>query len=200
MTAALVAGATAGGSVELLERALGYGRVVLGDIEPQHLGLPTACTDWSLATLLAHLDDGLDAFLEAAGGRVRPALLDTPLGTPEAARIRDKCCSLLGVWTPGGAAVVGCGAFSLDSATLLGAAALEIAVHAWDATWATGVARPLPPALSDDLLPVAVALIAGGRRGAEFGPAGYADTAAAAALLGFLGRAPGGPAITGHRR
>ena len=56
------------GGVELLERALGYTRTALARVDRTDLTRPTPCSRWDLAALLAHMDDALDAFLEAAGG------------------------------------------------------------------------------------------------------------------------------------
>ena len=58
------------GAVELLERSLAYTRVALADVRPDLLGRPTPCAGWSLGHLLAHMEDALDAFTEAAAGRV----------------------------------------------------------------------------------------------------------------------------------
>ena len=63
--------ATLGGSVELLERALGYTRARLGRVDDGLLDRPTPCEGWTLGDLLAHMEDALDAFTEAASGRVR---------------------------------------------------------------------------------------------------------------------------------
>ena len=57
-------------AVELLERALGYTRVVLADVAEPMLGRPTPCAGWTLGELLRHMEDALDAFAEAAAGRV----------------------------------------------------------------------------------------------------------------------------------
>ena len=49
-------------ALELLERALGYTRGALATVGADRSG-PTPCAGWSLADLLCHMDDGLDAFL-----------------------------------------------------------------------------------------------------------------------------------------
>ena len=58
------------GAIELLDRALGYTRVVLAGVPGADLDRRTPCRDWNLGQLLAHMDDALDAFTEAAGGAV----------------------------------------------------------------------------------------------------------------------------------
>ena len=62
---------TLGGSVELLDRALAYTCApAVRASEDDLLGRRTPCAAWTLADLLAHMEDALDAFTEAAGGAV----------------------------------------------------------------------------------------------------------------------------------
>ena len=63
------------GAVELLDRSLAYTRVALADVRPELIGRPTPCAGWDLGRLLAHMEDALDAFTEAAAGRVEVAPL-----------------------------------------------------------------------------------------------------------------------------
>ena len=87
-------------SVELLERALGYTRMRLAAVTPDQSHTATPCHGWDLRDLLDHMDDALDAFLEAAGGvvalRARPAgaSIDDVLD-----RVQTKACTLVGVWS-----------------------------------------------------------------------------------------------------
>ena len=85
------------GAVELLDRALGYTRVVLAGVPGADLDRRTPCRDWNLGQLLAHMDDALDAFTEAAGGAVDvPARGWSPLRVD---RLQEKACALLGAWS-----------------------------------------------------------------------------------------------------
>ena len=85
------------GAVELLERSLGYTRVILAGVPGADLDRRTPCRDWTLGQLLAHMDDGLDAFTEAAGGAVAvPARGWSPLRVE---RLQEKACALLGAWS-----------------------------------------------------------------------------------------------------
>lgn len=237
-------------AVELLERSLAHTRVVLHDLEaalPSRPGLlraPTPCTAWDLETLLAHLADSLDAFTEAAVGRVEMArppgagasqdpggpTRTSPPGTPwcdptadpvgQVRDVRRRADLLLTAWvarahamrsggrgagrppsapadaTPGdparptgpaesagsvvggdpegpddGAGVVAVADRSLGVATVVAAAALEVAVHGWDVARAAGLERTLPDALAADLLPVARACVGPADRGPRFAPA-----------------------------
>jgi uncharacterized protein (TIGR03086 family) len=185
------------GRVALLERSLGYTRTVLAPVGAAHLGRPTPCAGWDLARLLAHMDDALAAFLEASAGDVDlvpAAAADDPVES-----VRRKACALLGTWLDSPPPRVVLVDAALSPATLLGAAALEIAVHGWDVAQATGARTPLPPALAWDLLPVARDLVQPADRVTRFGPdltvirSEGAPTRPAEVLLAFLGRMSGPP-------
>jgi uncharacterized protein (TIGR03086 family) len=179
-------------ALELLERALGYTRVALSTVGPDRSG-PSPCEGWTLADLLGHLDDGLDAFLEAAGGAVRvPA--EVPVGPgpgTDLGLLQSKACRLLGVWTARTPGLVVVGDRPVPSGLLVSAAALEIAVHGWDVNRATGAGRELPDDLAAALMPVAAAVVTPADRPERFavplltGP----EAGSSEVLLGFLGRA-----------
>jgi uncharacterized protein (TIGR03086 family) len=190
--------ATLGGSVELLGQALDYtrdrldvaGRLVAAD--PGALGRPTPCAGWNLDDLLAHMDDALDAFTEAAGGAV-----DVRAGATSRGRIplvKHKACSLLAAWSrpaPGDVVLEAGGArVDLVSPLLVGTAALEVTVHGWDVGAAVGHPTPLPDGLASELLPLARVVVAPGDRGSRFAaPRPSApDASPGEALLAFLGR------------
>lgn len=184
------------GAVELLERALGYTRVVLGAVTEADLDRPTPCADWTLGDLLAHMEDALDAFTEAACGtlaRTTPPRADAPSNqVPRVGRIRDKACALLGAWSapaPQGIEVEG---RPVASELLLGAAALEVTVHGWDVARALDLEHPLPEALAERLLDLAHALVDPADRVVRFAPARPVPAGASAAdlLLAWLGRTP----------
>lgn len=182
------------GAVELLDRSLGYTRVVLADVRSDLLDLPTPCDGWSLGGLLAHMEDALDAFTEAAGGTVSrlPPITDTTddPGPPQVRRLQTKACALLGAWsgtTPEGVVVAG---HDLASEMLVAAAALEITVHGWDVGRALGLDSPLPDELAARLLPVARLLVQPEDRAVRFAaprPVGP-QTTPGQRLLAFVGR------------
>lgn len=185
--------------VELLERSLGYTRTALARVGPTDLTRPTPCDRWDLAALLAHMDDALDAFLEAAGGRVAPPT--GPGGAPRPGGTDSLCtkaCALLGAWTSAppqavtlGRALHGAGRGAgvvMDPALLVLTAALEITVHGWDVARALDLAHPVPPALAVDLLPVARALVGEGRFAPALAVAGDPGAPSGVRLLGAVGR------------
>ncbi len=181
------------GSVELLDRALGYTRARLAVVRDDLLGRPTPCEAWTLADLLAHMEDGLDAFAEAAGGAVT-----VRGGTRTAGRvaaIQGKACALLTAWSrpaPGDVVIEGAGTgIELGMPLLVATAALEVTVHGWDVGQGTGEGAPIPASLAQDLLPVAHLLVGPADRGVRFAEVrrGRALAPYDQRLLGFLGRA-----------
>lgn len=185
------------GSVELLERALGHTRVSLASVDHDLLGRATPCREWHLDRLLGHMDDALDAFLEASRGSVR-VTVPPVVGRVPVTVLRDKACALLGAWTQASTrdrvdAEVDIGGVSAPGSLLVASAALEITVHGWDVDQATGADHPLPDALAQALLPVAHDLVTAADRPTRFAPARPVAEHAGAAerLLAHLGRAPG---------
>src|SRR4029078_11359198 len=69
---------------------------MLAAVRPDQLERPTPCAGWTLGHLLAHMEDALDAFTEAAAGRVEGERVP-PTTTRVDAR-REKACALLGAW------------------------------------------------------------------------------------------------------
>jgi uncharacterized protein (TIGR03086 family) len=183
------------GAVELLDRSLAYTRVALAAVSDDRLTAPTPCAGWDVARLLQHMEDSLDAFGEAALGRV--ALGGTARGpVPAAVRrrsLQQKACALLGTWSHPEARVR-VGPYVVDTALVAEVAALEITVHGWDVAQAVGLVHPLPEALAHRLLPVAQQMVTDADRGRRFAaPRAVASTSDAARLLGFLGRDLTGP-------
>ncbi len=177
-------------AVELLERSLSYTRVALASVpaDPRQWRRPTPCGRWDLAQLLAHMEDSLDAFTEAAAGVV---LLDPAPHTPgRVATLQQKACALLGAWTRARPSRVRVGERHVAGPVLVTAAALEIAVHGWDVARSTGLDHPIPPRLAARLHTGAVRAVAGPDR-----PQRFADPVVPAPgappdvrLLAFVGR------------
>ncbi len=178
-------------AVELLERALGYTRVMLADVGSTNLRAPTPCAGWDLTRLLDHMDDALDAFTEAASGHVDVAA--APTTAPPVQRLRDKACALLGAWTEARSHEVVVGDRRLESSVLIAMAALEIAVHGWDVAQATGRGAPIPEDLADALLPIATSTVKSADRGSRFAAPWHlpATPSRSEDLLAFLGRRTG---------
>lgn len=187
------------GAVELLERSLAYTRVVLAEVRPDLLDRPTPCAGWDLACLLCHMEDALDAFIEAAAGRIEvdpiPEINFPPAENRVVMALREKACALLGAWTaarPARPAQVEVGDVGLDAPLLVAAAALEITVHGWDVGQATRHGARIPDDLARGLLPVAEHVIDAGDRGPRFASPRPTpgETGADDRLLAWTGRTP----------
>lgn len=181
-------------SLEMLERAVGYTRVALQDITPAMLCRPTPCPAWSLLQLLEHMGESLEALTEAADlGEVTLVPRPGPVSPVDAVdRLRDRACALLGAWSTvahDDAVLVGDRAMS--SSLLACAGALEVAVHGWDVSQATGTRQPIPAALARDLLVWADLLVSDSERPARFDyPLEGPSIGPSSRLLRFVGREP----------
>lgn len=177
--------------VELLERAIGYTRGMLAGVRADLLDRPTPCTQWTLADLLDHMSDGLDALTEASRGVI--AVSPAPSGHAGVLELRDKACHLLGAWSNPHATEARLGHARIESAVLLHAGALEMTVHGWDVGQATGLGRPVPEALAGALDRSARRLITPGDRPLRFAPAieNTGVASCSAELLAFTGRHSG---------
>ncbi|MEJ7794578.1 MAG: TIGR03086 family metal-binding protein [Nocardioides sp.] len=175
------------GAVELLDRSLAYTRGALAEVRADHLGLATPCRGWPLTLLLAHMDDGLDAYTQAATGRVS-LVANRSLSPIEA--IRDKACALLGWWLDHPPAEVGVGDQLLPSQTLVAAAALEITIHGWDLHATVGAPVDVPADLAGPLLTIARVVVGEDDRHGCFAPPVPVapDAGESQHLLAFLGR------------
>ncbi|MEU9866942.1 MULTISPECIES: TIGR03086 family metal-binding protein [Actinomadura] len=145
----------------ILERSIGYLLTTVQHVARPMLTHPTPCAAWNLNTLLLHIGDSLAAVHEGlAAGRVgiRPAPVD-PAGDPVSAlrvhAVRVLRHTMASSRRPDGAAgTAAIGDRCLPVEAVVGAGALEAAVHGWDVAQATGAARPIPPDLATDLLDV----------------------------------------------
>ena len=177
-------------AIELLDRALGYTRGVLADLDDDAPALSrrTPCRGWDLGELLAHMEDALDAFAEGAGGAVSLEPRIPVIARTEA--LRQKACALLGAWSSGRPERVTIGDQVAPTSVVAAAAALEITVHGWDVAQSTGRATPIPEDLAASLLSVADALVSPLDRGPLFAPVLDVpdDSSAEVHLLAFLGR------------
>jgi uncharacterized protein (TIGR03086 family) len=181
----------------MLERAVGYTRVQLQTVTREMLCVPTPCERWTLGALLEHMEESLDALVQAADlGHVwvadRPGPVEPPSAIEAVERLRVRACSLLGAWS----AVardddVMVGDRPLSSSVLACAGALEVAVHGWDVSQATGVRAPIPAALARELLIWADVLVGDADRPERFDhPLSGPSVGPSSRLLMKLGREP----------
>ncbi|MFC6883184.1 TIGR03086 family metal-binding protein [Actinomadura yumaensis] len=198
------AAALQGYGAGLLERSIGFALGTLRSLTPGDLERPTPCRGWNLRMLLRHVDDSLAALYEAidtGSVRLRPEAGPEPGPEPGAdgdpelvAAFRARASRLLGVWSAaeGDGRVVTVGGSPIRAGVVAGTGAIEIAVHAWDASRALGGDRPVPPALAGQLLRLAPMLVTGDTRHGLFDPAVEVPRSSSPSdrLVAFLGRDP----------
>ena len=204
------------GATGLLAGAISYTLGVCALVRPGDMTLPTPCTDWDLAMLLAHLSASM-ADLETA---IRTGILDmerppdNAVGDPVEI-LRDRAAQLLCTAycydAPG--RLVAVSGLPVPAGLVACTGAVEIAVHGWDVSVARGAAdrgrvrpvnpkepvRPIPAALASRMLGLFPLLVAG-REGLFADPVEVAAQASPGdKLVAFLGRDPGtllrGPAL-----
>lgn len=181
-------------SVAVLDSAVTWTHACLQHARTCELSLPTPCDAWDLRQLLLHMDESLRAIGEAAElghvavdplpGRDDPGLLVD--------RIVQRACRTRTAWQQRlTSAPMGIGDLRLGRDTVALVGALEIAVHGWDVSSATGQGRVLPEDLAVRLYDVALAVVTPDERGRRFRPPVVTPPSASAStrLLAYLGRA-----------
>lgn len=148
----------------LLGRAISYAVSAVSDVTPTLLPSPTPCRGWNLELLLRHACESLTALQEGiVTGCVGliPASPDRDLAADPARVFRDRAGQLLAAQAVGSRRrrVVDIADLPLPAIGMECAGALEIAIHGWDISQASGQRRPIPDALAIDLLAVAPLLI-----------------------------------------
>ena len=182
-------------AVAVLDGAVAWTLERLQAARAQPLSQPTPCGEWDLGRLLAHLNEALVAIGEAAElGRIT---LDQPGrgdGEQLVDRIIERACRARAAWLRRlTSAPVGVGDLTLGRDTVVLVGALEIVVHGWDVSQATGECRTIPAELAVRLYGVATAVVTPDERGRRFGPVVPvpADAPVATRLLAHLGRGGG---------
>ncbi|WP_433467091.1 TIGR03086 family metal-binding protein [Spirillospora sp. CA-128828] len=176
----------------LLERAIGYALTAVQAVTPQMLARPTPCESWDLDMLMLHLGDSLDALHEGMSiGQVETVPPQAePVDDPVSA-LRVRAVRLLKV--SAARRTVTIGDRRLAGGLVAAAGAIEVAVHGWDLSQATGEGRPIPPDLADELMAFCPLVVPETRSPlfadpVEPGPrAGPGDR-----LVAYLGRRPPG--------
>ena len=198
---------TPSGATGLLAGAISYTLGVCAVVTPGKMALPTPCADWDLGTLLGHLADSM-ADLEAA---IRTGHLDLePSGDLAVAGppagdlievLRDRAAQLLcaSYGYVGPEQFVAVGGLPMPAGLVTCAGAVEIAVHGWDVSAASGGGRPIPAGLATRMLRLCPLLVAG-REGLFAVPVKVpAQASPCDQLIGYLGRNPGySPLVTGQ--
>jgi uncharacterized protein (TIGR03086 family) len=175
---------------DLLESAIDYALSNVFGLDEYVLCWPTPCPQWNVRRLLGHLAASLRALTDVLGRsavRVAPCDASDPVAAVAAeaelllrnARRRDLSTAHVGD-------------LRLPTRLVLGAGALEIAVHGWDVGRARRAPRPMPSGVASTLLGMAPALVTRADRSGLFGAPVRVplDASPSDRLLAFVGRDP----------
>ncbi|MGI5223957.1 TIGR03086 family metal-binding protein [Actinoallomurus sp. CA-142502] len=186
-------------SWDVLDQAHGALRTTVAKVADADWKLPTPCEQWNAAQVLRHAAGDQLAYVAAITGSGGPSenpfepAGDAPADPQELlAAALDGSVRAFATVSPGTQAVPSpLPQGSLPAETVVGAAALDAAVHAWDIAVAVGLPSPLSADLATLLMPVATTL-AEPLRGFAYAPAlaPQPEDDAVAELLRYLGRRP----------
>lgn len=205
----MAASAASAAGVALLERAVGYTLGSLRLVTAGTLAAPTPCREWDLRALLGHLADSMVALISA----VQPGRIPVIVDDDVVSAVRGLAGHLIGVWSGApdpptigldGSVLGATAASALDAGgardgtgvltrgIVSGTGAIEVAVHGWDVARACGARRPIPAALADEMLDLAVLLVTDAERPVLFrAPVPVpAHAEMSDRLVAFLGRDP----------
>jgi len=178
----------------ILGQAISYALVTLDDVTPSLLRRRTPCHAWDLDMLLRHASESLAALCEGIGTAtisLFPARQAD--GADDPARVlRNQACRLLQAWATARRRpeLINIAGSPLPVSLMEVAGAVEIAIHAWDISQASGHQQPVPPGLASHLLAVAPLLVPlTGRQPLFAAPVAVpSGTSASGQLTAFLGR------------
>lgn len=184
--------------VILLEGAIGYAIDSAKAVEPAQLGRRTPCADWDLHDLLIHATDSLAVLSDTLStGKIAmsaPLPEETASGVPAAfcGQGRALLKLLAETDTKCDQVAVGEEPLFLDADVVANALALEISVHGWDISRASGHNRAIPATLAAEMLSTVTLVVTDNIRPQLFAPAVAASPQAGPSdlLVAFLGRDP----------
>ena len=172
-----------GHSIDVLSRALDQTADVLLAIPADKLSATTPCSDWDVATLVAHVVAAPGRFVVMSSGGQPDWGAKPPLPADWTAEFRSGADDLMRMWREGD-----------DSASRPAAdwQTAELAVHTWDLARATGQSTDLDPEVAQRGLDFMSGALTPENRGAAFGPAVALpdDAPVYERLVAFAGRDP----------
>ncbi len=182
--------------IDLLEQGYAWTAERMAQVGPDDLDSPTPCEGWQLRHLLDHVLGSLDRLAAAAEGdgpegASAQALADglgEDCGQAAFAAVRRRA---LAAWRRPG---VMAGTCELPLGTLPAPAAahinlVEVVVHGWDVSQATGESAAIPPELAEPVLEFSRKAV-DPARGRAFGPDLAVGDTVGDRLVAFLGRKP----------
>jgi uncharacterized protein (TIGR03086 family) len=170
-------------SMDVLTRALDQTEGVLSAIPADKLSDDTPCSEWDVATLVAHVVIDPRNFVTMSSGGEPDWSARPPLPADWTAEFRAAADDLVQMWREAGESA---SAEAMDWQTA------EFAVHTWDLVRATGLSRDLDPEVAQRGLDFMSTALTPDNRGKAFGPVVPIgdDAAVYDRLAAFAGRNP----------
>jgi uncharacterized protein (TIGR03086 family) len=182
-------------TLDALDQSFATTRTVVAEVRPEHMSLPTPCSEWDVRALLAHMLGSIDALgAAAARSSTEPAGREVSDDVLEA--YDDATATALATWRAPGAldgdVTLPIG-ITMPATVAAGVSTADCIVHGWDLKQALGGELELDPELAEHVLGVSSAVVTPDFRGPNtFGPEVTvgADASPTARLVAFLGRQP----------
>jgi uncharacterized protein (TIGR03086 family) len=180
-------------NLELLDHGHAWTAARIAAMPADGLDMPTPCTSWSMQTLLDHTIDTLAMFTDALAAPAEAASDVRALGSTrwdqaiaEQAALSRRAWRGLGVLDLTLELPFG----TMPAPVALSANLLEVVVHGWDISQASGEAAEIPDALARAVLDFARQAIDDGTRGDSFAADLGLGGSPSDQLVAFLGRKP----------
>jgi uncharacterized protein (TIGR03086 family) len=148
-------------SMDVLTRALDQTKGVLAEIPADRLADATPCTEWDVASLVAHLVADPRNFVTMSGGGEPDWSVMPPLPADWTGEFRSAADELVRMWREAGESA---SPEAMDWQTA------EFAVHTWDLVRAIGLRRDLDPEVAQRGLDFMSGALTPDNRGDAFGP------------------------------
>jgi uncharacterized protein (TIGR03086 family) len=173
---------------ELLEQGFGWAAGRIARVSEGGLESPTPCGEWNLRQVLEHVLDTVGLLVDAVDAEAPGDTTDDGW----AAAIADLAARSRRAWAVPGVMER---TFTLSMGTMpapvvLSSTLLELVVHGWDVSQATGEAAAIPDALAVPILAFARGAIADDARGDMFAADLGLGHTPSDQLVAFLGRKP----------
>jgi uncharacterized protein (TIGR03086 family) len=179
------------GIVELLEQGFAWTGDRLARVGTADLDVPTPCEEWGLRELLNHMLAALGRLAAAAEGDMAPPEVDrvgVDCGRSAFADVQKRA---LAVWRTPGVMERTCelplGSIPAPMAARLNL--VEVVVHGWDVSQATGERAAIPDSLAEPILEFSRRAVEPAR-GRAFGPDLSTGESLSDRTVSFLGRRP----------
>lgn len=182
--------------VDTLRNVYDHTSGVIGQVRPEHLDLPTPCTEWNVRELLNHTIGVVHGIAGGVAGDERPdgEAPDLTADDGAAAAFAHASETSLAAWSAPGVfdGPVNIGAGEMPAEVAIGINMLDTLTHAWDLAEALGQDRAMDADVAERTLAASKMIVSDDIRAGRFAPAVPIsdDAPAHDRLAAFLGRHP----------